>query len=70
MTPGDPTFLLMAMPVAGMGTSVASCCGVPPVAPVIRGNPTFLVPMPVAAATCNTAHGGMIPMGDPTHITL
>ena len=68
-TSSKPTLLIDGTPVAGIG-SVASCCGVPPAAPVIRGNPTFLTPTPVATLGCNTAHGGTIPMGNPTFIVV
>lgn len=67
LSPMDPTFLLMGMPIAGMG-STAQCCATPPIDTVAMGVPTFVAISPVSGMGAVTAHGGTIPMGDPTFI--
>lgn len=69
LSPMDPTFLVMGMPVAGMG-SMAQCAGIPYVDPITMGVPTFLAITPVPGMGAVTSHGGTIPMGDPTFLVL
>jgi len=69
ITPMDPTFLVMGMPVAGIG-STATCSGVPPVDAILMGVPTYIAITPVAGMGAVTSHGGTVPMGDPTFIVV
>lgn len=62
--PGAPNVLINGKPASVMGDSCI-CYGPPDV--VAQGEPNVLINgTPVVVAGCMTAHGGMIPMGDPT----
>jgi uncharacterized Zn-binding protein involved in type VI secretion len=67
LAPMDPTYLVMGMPVAGLG-STAQCSGTPPIDTIVMGVPTFIATSPVAAMGAMSSHGGTVPMGDPTYI--
>lgn len=62
--PGASNVLVNGKPVSLMGDSCI-CCGPPDV--IAQGEPNVLINgTPVVVLGCMTAHGGTIPMGDPT----
>jgi uncharacterized Zn-binding protein involved in type VI secretion len=64
VAPSGPTVLIGGLPAAGLG-SVAICVGPPDI--VVRGSATVLIGgRPAARMGDNTAHGGVVVVGDPT----
>lgn len=62
--PGASNVLVNGKPVSLIGDSCI-CCGPPDV--IVQGAPSVLINgAPAVTQGCMTAHGGTIPMGDPT----
>ena len=62
--PGNPTVLIGGLPSAGLG-DMAACVGPPDT--IVAGSPTVLIGgKPAARLMDQSAHGGMVQLGQPT----